>query len=222
MLEAIALNRARAPRYAEVSQGRSRKVSRRLVFLEWLTAVAYARWMDWRGARWNRQGIGIVRDDFAPMDAVKAWDAPTRYQGVAEKGQVRDLRGELKTYRRTLRGLLRARDLPGAAAETARAMDAVEAREAEWGCHFAMCLHVLEQVGYALVQGVGYAEQSDGGTLRLTASFVWGCEVSLDSSLRLLDLPAQRAHALGAGVVVNDVPLIPFRAAWEAYLSARA
>lgn len=64
--DAIALNRERASRYAELSAGSSRPISRTLITVE-LALLPLARWFDRGAARYHEAGIPILEDLFVSM-----------------------------------------------------------------------------------------------------------------------------------------------------------
>src|SRR5215207_3680309 len=70
--EAIALNRERAPRYAALSDGASRPISRGLIAAEYLL-LPVARWFDRRAASYHRAGIPLLEDLFVPMALTPAF-----------------------------------------------------------------------------------------------------------------------------------------------------
>lgn len=67
--EAMDLNRARRPLYSQITQGRSEKVSRTVIFEEAL-ALPLARWLDWRARKFNKAGVKVLCDDFVSMELV--------------------------------------------------------------------------------------------------------------------------------------------------------
>ena len=70
--EAIALNRERAPLYAEVSSGESRSLSRLLIAAEWLL-LPVARWFDREAAPYHRAGVPLLEAVFVPMSGAPAF-----------------------------------------------------------------------------------------------------------------------------------------------------
>lgn len=65
--DAIRLNRERAPRYAELSGGHSRSVSRQLIATEVLL-LPLARWFDRRARPFHRAGVPVMAALFVSMD----------------------------------------------------------------------------------------------------------------------------------------------------------
>lgn len=213
--EAIALNEARRDDYARRSDGASRALSRRLVFLERLS-LPWARWIDWRAKRWNRRGVMIVAGDFVSMENVL--DPATRppRPGRATAEQLDAVEARLKTFRRDTGRALDAGRFDEAARISAALLRELEASEAAWSCSLAMTRHVVEQVGYAALNALAWRAESRGETDGLARSFVKGLRLALDSSVEI-DRKAQEAHARGVGIIINDVPEIPLAAAWEAW-----
>ena len=72
--EAIALNRERAPRYAALSGGASRIISRRLIAAEY-ALLPVARWFDRRAAPYHRAGIPLLESLFESMTLAPAFAA---------------------------------------------------------------------------------------------------------------------------------------------------
>lgn len=65
--DAVRLNRDRAPRYAELSDGRSRSVSRQLIATE-ILLLPLARWFDRRVRVYHRAGVPVIAALFVSMD----------------------------------------------------------------------------------------------------------------------------------------------------------
>ncbi len=81
--EAIELNRERSPRYAALSGGESRVISRRLVAAERLL-LPFARWCDRRAAPYHRAGIPLLETLFMPMASAPPF-AATRLPGIGAR-----------------------------------------------------------------------------------------------------------------------------------------
>lgn len=72
LLEAIALNRERAPRYASLSDGESRIISRMLIMSETLL-IPVARWFDRRALPYAAAGVPLLHDVFVSMSLTPAF-----------------------------------------------------------------------------------------------------------------------------------------------------
>ena len=75
-----------------------------------------------------------------------------------------------------------------------------------------MVRHLLESIGLAAVNATRFAELSAGRTRCLSRNLLLFEAKGLRTAVTL-DRRAQEVHALGFGIIVNDVPSIPFSAA---------
>ena len=115
----------------------------------------------------------------------------------------------LRGYRRSVARSLAASDLDSASRTLRGLAWAVRTLEASDGHHRALSLHVVESAGWMAQRGAGYARQTDGATVPLSARLVRGHLALLPFALAL-DRWAAPVHARGAGLFVNDLPPIPF------------
>src|SRR5690606_6367817 len=113
-----------------------------------------------------------------------------------------------KAYRREVVRLVDAGRFDEVARVSAALLHEVEASEARDGCSFAMTRHVVEQVGYAALNALTWRAQSQGQTDPMARDLVRKLRIGTNTSASL-DRMAQTSHALGAGILVNDVPEIP-------------
>ena len=81
---------------------------------------------------------------------------------------------------------------------------------------FPMTRHILESIGHAAYNSIAYSEQSGGRTVLLSKVFVLSQICFVAASVGI-DKKAQACHALGAGIIENDVPYIAFEEAWRAH-----
>jgi hypothetical protein len=213
IVDAIKVNKRRRTLYGRRSGGRSRRVSDLLIWFEY-GCVPFARWVDARAARWIAKGIPVVDADLMPMDAIEPWDAAPLYTGEAPREAFGALKRSLKQYGRALGAAMKRQpDFREAAAASMALLEEVEALEERTGSHFAMTRHFVESIGLAAANAVGYVERTGGELLPLCRRFVQIQAMGLPSVLPF-DRLAQPIHALGLGILVNDVPAIPFHQAW--------
>ena len=210
--KAIAVNRRRRPYYARKAGNTSWGLSTAMIAAE--TLLLPAAWMVDAWARhYHRQGVGIVRDDFVSMEAIFPKETPPRYRGRASRAQQQKVRSMLRRFRSTV---LLSKDRANFAAlchHTDALLDTVEQWERSWGVHWAMTKHLLESLGCTALHGIEYVEQTEGSTRRLTRCLLAG-HVVLLPAVASLDIWAQSVHRCGAGILVNDVPPIPFPNEW--------
>lgn len=207
--EALAINRARREIYAELSGGVSEAASGELIRGERVT-LPFAWWYDRRARGFNERGIGIVHDDFVSMDAIRPPETPPRYRRVVNKAEKKRIKALLREFRGELKALLKDHDFAGAAERTRVALGAVQSLERVHAAHWAMTVHLLEQIGLSAERAVGYVA-TDPEVADLAQRFICFQALGLQGAVSV-DHKAQRAHVLGVGVIVNDLPPIPFHA----------
>lgn len=212
--EAIALNRSRRDVYERLSGGSTRSLSNRLILLEQLTLPA-AHALDLWGKRFQKAGIPILQADFVSMQDVRSPFAPPRWRGEATDAQAKDLQGQIDAYRDTLGKALSQNDFAGIAEASYRLLETLDATEKTTRMHWAMTKHLVESLGLAAMNALDHAARSNGETETLSRSFIRFQSLGLLGSVSL-DRKAQAFHRQGIGIVVNDVPPIPFAERWQA------
>ncbi len=99
--EAIALNKARAPLYAQISQGRTRTLSRRLILAEYcLLPVAW--WVDAWDGLWARRGLPVLDRAFAEMSAAPAFRETFPETVSDQPFQPLEISGQIQALRQTI------------------------------------------------------------------------------------------------------------------------
>ena len=201
--EAIALNRDRAPRYAELSGGASLPVSRRLIAAETLL-LPVARWFDRRAEPYHRAGVPLLAALFVPMAQAPAYGSVAAVVGVT--GKRADVRPG--TIRRRVGRDHRDGAFPAAAAALEREVAALSDAP-EYDC---LVRHLLESalrlatlapdlVALALEQGL----PSPAPLLaRLFRLHLWGLGPAAS-----LDRRARPLQARGITILAADLPPIP-------------
>lgn len=211
--EAVQLNRERRDIYDRLSGGRSRSLSNRLILLERLT-LPVASYLDRQAKRFQDRGIPILQQDFVSMQGVRSPFAPPRWKGVASDSQAEAIQAWFSDYRKTLSRALERNDFEAIAEASYDLLGRLEEAETRTQVHWAMSKHLIESLGLAAMNASGYAARSEGETLRLSRNFLKVQSLGLLGSVSV-DRKAQGLHQLGIGIVVNDVPEIPFAARWE-------
>lgn len=83
--EAIALNRARAPLYAALTDRTSLGVSRKLLCAQHLS-LPMARWLDHKAAPYHRAGIPLLEQVFVSMHDAPSFAFPAPVTSLADYG----------------------------------------------------------------------------------------------------------------------------------------
>jgi hypothetical protein len=213
--EAIQLNRSRRDVYDRLSGGRTRSLSNQLIALEQLT-LPFAYVLDRWAARFHARGLPVLKEDFVSMQEVRSPFAPPRWRGVASAPETERIQGWLDGYRKTLGEALGRNDFIAIAQTSHDLLGRLEEAEKEQQVHWAMTKHLVESLGLAALNALDYAERSGGDTLRLSRTFIRFQALGLLGATSV-DRKAQGFHRQGIGILVNDIPEIPFASRWKAH-----
>lgn len=205
--DAIRINWSRRHYYSEVSGGRSRLLSWWLILSEVL-CLPLARYFDWRARRFNAQGVGVVRDDFIDMANIKPETSPPIWTHRAEPEAFAAVANSVSVLREQALESAKVFDFAAVARETAMALESVITIENSAQAHFMMTRHLLESIGLAALHAHDYVGQN--GEVKALCRQLVVIQVRLAGSGLMMDKLAQRTHARGAGILINDVPHIPF------------
>jgi hypothetical protein len=203
--EAATLNRERMPLYDSLSGGRSRGISRRLIWAERL-AIPVAWWVDWRARQFQRAGIPIVCDDFVPMAHTPAFRPRAVHPPQPLAAFVP---ADARRIRRAVQRALRVGGFAAAGTVLEREIRALE-RTPEYHC---MLRHLLESALRISNQAPRYAA---GARARgLLADPAPLSRTLLDLHLMVLgdaaklDRRAAPLQAESIPILCQDVPPIP-------------
>ncbi len=212
--EAIQLNRSRRDVYDRLSGGRTRSLSNQLILLEQLT-LPFAYVLDRWATRFQERGLPVLKEDFVSMQDVRSPFAPPRWRGVASAQETERIQDWLDGYRKTLGEALGRNDFAAIAQASHDLLGRLEDAEQGQQVHWAMTKHLVESLGLAAMNALDYAERSGGDTLRLSRTFIRFQALGLLGATSV-DRKAQGFHRQGIGIVVNDIPEIPFADRWNA------
>lgn len=201
--EAIELNRERMPRYDSLTAGRSRAVSRRLIWSERL-ALPVAWVIDRRARTWLAEGVRIVCDDFVPMEGTPEFlgrtDDPPPLSSFVPS--------DPRRIRRAVVRALRAGGFPGAS----EALEGELARLEDAPAYHCMTRHLLESMlrvsNLAPQHARAAAERELPSPERLSRTLLDLHLTTLGEAARL-DRMAAPLQAAGVPIVCRDVPPIP-------------
>lgn len=206
--EAIKVNRARAGYYEARTGGASGKVSRRLILLE-TASLPVALAIDRMAAKFNVNSVPVIEGDFVSMSEIPSQEAVPGYKNKASAAGVESVRRVLKDFGAAVRASIKSADFDAVCEAARRSLAALDGIERSELCHFALSKHIIESIGFAALNARRYASMSGGATVPLSKSFV-RAQALMVPFCADIDSLAQECHALGAGIIVNDVPAIPF------------
>ena len=193
--EAIHLNRARRAQYAAMTGGRSAALSTALIALERLT-LPLARWFELRAWR-QPQRRHLLELSFVPMHVPASSLRPALREGPS-RDQQRPARACLRRLGRSLH----EPDLVQRCQDTLRALEILERQH---GAHLAMSRHLVESIGRVAMVRARLGLEKDRFARDLLRLHALALPLA-----PWLDGRAQRLHQRGAGLLVNDLPAIPF------------
>ena len=202
--KAIELNLERSEQYATVSSGRTRWISRKLLFLERLSLPS-AQLMDLLSRRWQVHDIPVACDDFVSMSAAPRF---IKYDpSFALLNRADDplpdfgaLAGRLKASRKI------------SFEELARSVDREITATDQWRARLCMTKHILESIRRSAQLAPVYQSMAEAEGLE---SPRWISEILIASQITLLgeagriDASLRPIHAAGIPMVCRDVPYIP-------------
>ncbi|HNV69652.1 MAG TPA: hypothetical protein PKO06_08150 [Candidatus Ozemobacteraceae bacterium] len=216
--EAIRSHERRLPQYARLTGGLSTPLFRKIARLQRLN-LPIAWDIDCRARRFQKQGIPIICGDLVSMNTIAPLDrAPIHHRSLSA-GEAERLRFSLRSLQKQGLKLVSANRFRDLAQMTFDLLQTVVRLENQADCHLAMTRHMLESLGLTALHADRYLRQS-ADTAELSRLFLTIQLFPMQECL-VTDRKAQACHALGVGVIYNDVPHIPFVEEWEAEIGKR-
>ncbi len=210
LLEAIELYSERRHYYAHETDGRTNTLFNGLILSERLM-LGIAHLYDIRAYAFYQKGIPIVAADFVSMDDNLGIGTPI------------DL---AKPFTAALREQVKIRieqfspnkcDFQGAVDQSVQMLAWIDNFEKTNQIYLPMTKHVVESIGFAALHAPIYMSQSAGETLALSCDLV---NLQVGTLKRFIsisfDKQANVFHQEGVGVLVNDLPHIPFLSEFHA------
>ena len=212
LLEAIVINIQRGFQYAKITKGRSLLLSLIMVTSEIMVLIP-AYLFDLWGKKYNRLGIRVIAADFVPMSRAHSFGTPMKFKGQTPKGDLKDLQYQMQVYAHTTSRLAGEENFRMVAAHTHHMLTQIESMERYHCALLPMSRHILESIGFAAINALKYEDQSQKRTNRLCRLMIQ-FQISGIGLALPIDRLAQKCHVLGAGIIENDVPYIPFHEAY--------
>lgn len=206
--EAIQSNLARRPYYRKQAGWAAWVLSVILVMSERLT-IPLARRFDRQALPFQEKGIPILANDFVEMSEIRPKESPPHYQGEADRKLRREVKSLLRKTKKTSLAALSRGNYSIVQEELAVALSKLESIYEMEEVHFAMTRHLIESAGIAALHVPSYIRASSGEASELCRRFV-KLQVRVIDRAIFLDMLAQQCHSNGVGILVNDMPDIPF------------
>ncbi len=210
LIDAIDLYSDRMVSYAEVTDGQSDKLFNRLLLLERLS-LGMSRLFDMRAYPYAQRGIPIVTADFVPMSDNLGFGAllpPTLPLNESHLTLIRAKVADMSSL---------DCDFHKVTQRSAEILYWIEDFESANSVHLALFKHMVESIGVSALHAIDYSEQSGGDTQKLSCDMVkFQIAAMKTPHLIWLENEANKFHQMGVGILVNDLPRIPFLAEYEA------
>ena len=204
LLAAIGINCFRAMGYAYRSKGRSLPRSMVLILSE-LLSLPSALLCDVWAALYLRLSLSYI---FVSMRGLPSPHCPPLYTGLLRQQDF------YRVYRHSMAYVNHCRLLRGPerflsiAKETRKQILAIQQEQVSLEVHFAMTLHLLESIGMTALCFIQRASKSNRGPV------FFGFLIRLQIHVLWLSMYFDRwvnpLHQKGLGIVIHDVPTIPF------------
>lgn len=208
LYEAITSHEKRMPYYASITQGKSDPIFKKIAFMQRMN-LPIAWYIDLQARKFQKDGIPIIIGDLESMATIPPKEKKPKYRGVICSQTFSEIRIHLRDYQKKALKLVKSGKFAEVAAETLKMVNYVRHMEKQHQAHLAMTVHMLDSVGYTSLHAAKYQAASHGKTDNLARQFLTIQILPLQECLPT-DEKAQKIHKLGAGVIVNDVPDIPF------------
>lgn len=208
--DAIELYSERQALYRQLTAGRSDALFKKLIASEQIS-LGVARYFDTKAFAFNRQGIPIVEADFIPMEHNLGFGVPIAkakpLNGELQK-QVRAALQKIKLSRNNFRSL---------ANQCHETLSWINTFENQHQIYLPMIRHIIESIGFAALHAETFSTQSAGATVSLSRKLVL-IQILAMRYLNLLsyDVAANEFHQQGIGILINDLPHIPFLEEYKA------
>jgi hypothetical protein len=213
LYEAITSHESRMPYYASVTDGKSDPIFKKIAFMQRMN-LPIAWYIDVQARKFQKNGIPIIIGDLKSMSTIPSKETKPKYHGTFNSQILGDIRTHLRDYQKKALKFVKDAKFAEVAAETLKMVNYVRHMEKQHQAHMAMTVHMLDSVGYTALHAAKYQADSQGKTDNLSRQFLTIQILPLQECLPT-DKNAQALHGLGAGVIVNDVPDIPFLQEWQ-------
>lgn len=210
--DAIELYKERKVQYAEQSDGKTNALFTKLITTETLL-LPVAATFDARAVPYVKDGVMIIANDFVPMEDNLGFDHPM--------ARADELSPELITEAKEILSALNSSNSHDAFAITEAvntALLAIDDFERYNNVHIAMTKHLVESLGFGALHSLYYRCESQDKTYRLGQDLMLLQAAAIKISNPLsYDKQANEFHQQSIGILVNDLPHIPFLKEYDKY-----
>lgn len=207
--EAAEINKIRKIYYSQRTAGKSNFVSFLMIFFERIL-YPVAWYIDIRAKKFNKKGCLIVVNDFVSLENITAPDVEPIFCNRIQFSDLKKLFKKLFYLRKKIYFRLRRKyDFKAVCTLVAFQIVEIENIEKEKEINFAMIKHILDSIGFASENAIEYTKTGDIKTKKFASHFIKIQTLGTILS-PVIDFYASKIHNLGCGIVINDIPKIPF------------
>ncbi|MBN2892069.1 MAG: hypothetical protein JXL97_09395 [Bacteroidales bacterium] len=217
-ISAIKINNQRKKHYSSLTNGKSRFISNTLKFCSVLM-IPFTLIIDLYSKKFNKFELKILENDFIQLSEINIENKPIERQNIISEADYIKVNKLRKEYLKTIKQQLKQKKLIELCENSAKFIRQIEMIEKEGNCNIPMTKHIAESIGFNALHGIEYSNRSFKKTLNFTIFIEKFQLLGLYNSLRLIDKRCQLFFQSGVGIVLNDIPSIPFLKEWEDYLS---
>ena len=210
VIEAINVNKQRAKYYADRSKGQTQKLSKLYTTLETAIlpmAAIFDRWAE----KLCQKGIPVMKNDFVSMKDLPTPDTCPARMGRLNQTGLNDYRHAFKDFRKSAYAAAWRKDFVCLQIHAISALHKLKALQQIHHCNLTLSIHLIESIGLAarnadqLKQQHKSHKEIDAFYRAFILSQIFGTRMFAN-----IDLQAQYFHQAGIGIIVNDLPRIPF------------
>lgn len=204
LIDAIELYSERQAIYRQQTDGRSDALFSKLIASETLS-LGLARYFDARAFAFHKQGILIVEADFVAMHNNAGFGTPIHIAKTLDKSLQVQVSAQIANF-----SLVR-NDIDTTVHQCLKTLEWMDAFERRHNVYLPMTKHIIESIGFVALHAPTYMEQSSGATHSLSRDLINTQILALRHVDPLgYDIAANLLHQEGIGILINDLPHIPF------------
>lgn len=205
LLEAIEINKERKVLYAKISNNRSLKISKMLIFFERLSLFS-SYLLDNIAKYWQKRNVPVMVHEFIPMEETPEFkekfdDLSTLYSELPELNTRKIQKESMQFYKvRDYAGLFNYLD------------QVIESEMSTYPQHLCMIRHILESIrrsSYLIIEHIKTAKKLKVLSPELFCRYLLKSQIKIIHSSKLLDKWAFELQKEGIPIIYQDVPHIP-------------
>lgn len=211
---AIKVNKNRKKYYSDLTNGKSKSITFLLNTLSYLM-LPIIFFIDISAKRFTQKGIKILENDFIELSEINQKDKSVEKLDIINFENYNYVNNKRINYIKSVKALLKTQNLLEICHKSSDFIESIEKIEKKGNCNIPMTKHIVESIGFNVLHGIEYSKQSNGKTLHLSNLIIRLHILGLNNSLNWIDKKCQVFFQNNVGIVINDIPSIPFVTEWK-------